>query len=408
VEEIMRSHADPAPELLLLRRHSHKRRRSSAGRRACGEEEEEEDHSHSPSNPNPNHGTSAAADDDAADMSEALAAVAAEPVLQMVPSSFLMQPAIAMDRSSSADARTAAMAAPPAMKQAAFRAPPMSIVVPADDDDGGDDDPQLGSLPISKRWEKPEVLALIKLHGDLVHSRSNGRLTSSSSSSSSAGIARPKAHGLWEEISSAMAKLGYPLRSAKRCKEKWENINKYFKKKALRRDEAMMMMMQPPHLPPSSTKKMNLMMMNQMMVKKKKKRNAARPHDARTCVYFHELEALYKKGRIWQLGDAKPAANSSRDSQPVQRLQDDDDNKDGNNNNNNNNVDDGTTADGAPGEEEEEDDEEEDDDGDDDGIRDTAAAHSVGNEGAAAAADVGVELQEGDPMNGDGADSKDR
>ncbi|XP_039018564.1 trihelix transcription factor GT-2-like isoform X1 [Hibiscus syriacus] len=34
---------------------------------------------------------------------------------------------------------------------------------------------------------------------------------------------------LWEEVSSLMSSFGYQ-RSAKRCKEKWENINKYFRK----------------------------------------------------------------------------------------------------------------------------------------------------------------------------------
>jgi hypothetical protein len=62
-------------------------------------------------------------------------------------------------------------------------------------------------------------------------------------------------------ISLAMKKLGYD-RSAKKCKEKWENINKYFKKV--------------------------------------KESNKKRPEDSKTCPYFHQLDALYsgrtKKG----------------------------------------------------------------------------------------------------------------
>jgi hypothetical protein len=53
-----------------------------------------------------------------------------------------------------------------------------------------------------------------------------------------------------------MRRIGYN-RSSKRCKEKWENINKYFKK-----------------------------------VKESNKR---RPEDSKTCPYFHQLEAIYRK-----------------------------------------------------------------------------------------------------------------
>ncbi|KAL9249135.1 Trihelix transcription factor DF1-like protein [Drosera capensis] len=61
---------------------------------------------------------------------------------------------------------------------------------------------------------------------------------------------------LWEEISADMRRLGYN-RNAKRCKEKWENINKYYKK-----------------------------------VKESNKR---RPEDSKTCPYFHQLEAIYRQ-----------------------------------------------------------------------------------------------------------------
>ncbi|PON76224.1 TFIIB transcription factor [Parasponia andersonii] len=92
----------------------------------------------------------------------------------------------------------------------------------------------------SSRWPKAEVLTLIKLRTNLdAKYQENG----------------PKGP-LWEEISAAMRKLGYN-RNAKRCKEKWENINKYFKKV--------------------------------------KESNKKRPEDSKTCPYFHQLDALYRE-----------------------------------------------------------------------------------------------------------------
>ncbi|GMI74904.1 hypothetical protein HRI_001159700 [Hibiscus trionum] len=61
---------------------------------------------------------------------------------------------------------------------------------------------------------------------------------------------------LWEDISTAMKRLGYNS-NAKRCKEKWENINKYFKKV--------------------------------------KDSNKKRPEDSKTCPYFQQLDALYRE-----------------------------------------------------------------------------------------------------------------
>ncbi|KAK8642916.1 hypothetical protein V6N13_012240 [Hibiscus sabdariffa] len=95
-------------------------------------------------------------------------------------------------------------------------------------------------LPSPSRWPKAEIEALIKLRTNLdIKYQDNG------------------AKGpLWEEISSAMKNLGYN-RSSKRCKEKWENINKYYKKV--------------------------------------KENNKTRPEDSKTCPYFHQLDALYKE-----------------------------------------------------------------------------------------------------------------
>ncbi|KAF6156791.1 hypothetical protein GIB67_033260 [Kingdonia uniflora] len=92
----------------------------------------------------------------------------------------------------------------------------------------------------SSRWPKTEVIALINLRSGL------------ESRYQEAGPKGP----LWEEISLGMQRMGYN-RSSKRCKEKWENINKYFKKV--------------------------------------KESNKKRPEDAKTCPYFHQLDALYRR-----------------------------------------------------------------------------------------------------------------
>ena len=126
-----------------------------------------------------------------------------------------------------------------------------------------DTDPDRDSSidPNSKRWPKPEVLTLIKLRSDM-----EPRFQEPG----------PKAP-LWEEISQGMACLGYN-RNQKRCKEKWENINKYFRKT--------------------------------------KESNKKRPENAKTCPYFHQLELLYMKGVLGTPHNkqaAKVAAASSED-----------------------------------------------------------------------------------------------
>ncbi|KAL5714947.1 hypothetical protein ACHQM5_016841 [Ranunculus cassubicifolius] len=90
------------------------------------------------------------------------------------------------------------------------------------------------------RWPKPEVQALITIRSTL-EPVYRGNVVKGS---------------LWEEISAEMKKFGYD-RSAKRCKEKWENINKYYKKV--------------------------------------KESNKARPENSKTCPYFDQLDALYKE-----------------------------------------------------------------------------------------------------------------
>ncbi|XP_019453286.1 PREDICTED: trihelix transcription factor GTL2-like isoform X2 [Lupinus angustifolius] len=101
---------------------------------------------------------------------------------------------------------------------------------------------------VGRRWPKDEVLAMINLRCSSLNNNNNNN-------EEKEGNKPP----LWERISQGMLELGYE-RSAKRCKEKWENINKYFKK----------------------TKDVN------------KKRSL----DSRTCPYFHQLNNLYNQGRL--------------------------------------------------------------------------------------------------------------
>lgn len=114
--------------------------------------------------------------------------------------------------------------------------------------DNGENVMALGAS--SSRWPKTEVEALIKLRTSLETKYQENA---------------PKGP-LWEEISSLMKKMGYN-RNAKRCKEKWENINKYFKKV--------------------------------------KESNKKRPEDSKTCPYFHQLDALYREKNKMESG-AKP------------------------------------------------------------------------------------------------------
>ncbi|KAH7668553.1 Myb-like domain-containing protein [Dioscorea alata] len=90
----------------------------------------------------------------------------------------------------------------------------------------------------SNRWPKAEVEALIGVRSKLEFMFKE------------AGV---KGH-LWEEVSSRMQRMGFN-RSAKRCKEKWENINKYFRKT--------------------------------------KESGKARPMNSKTCPYYHQLDQLY-------------------------------------------------------------------------------------------------------------------
>ncbi|KAJ4704106.1 Trihelix transcription factor GT-2-like protein [Melia azedarach] len=95
----------------------------------------------------------------------------------------------------------------------------------------------------NKRWPEAEIQALITLRTTLEH---KFHVTGSKCS-------------IWDEISVGMRNMGYD-RSAKKCKEKWENMNKYFRKS---------------------------MENGKKHVEKSK-----------SCPYFHDLEVLYRNGLI--------------------------------------------------------------------------------------------------------------
>ncbi|XAR63614.1 hypothetical protein NMG60_11023619 [Bertholletia excelsa] len=108
-----------------------------------------------------------------------------------------------------------------------------------------------------KRWPRDEVMALIKLRCSV----NNSNNSSSCNSDNNNELGGNNSKGpLWERISQRMTELGYK-RSAKRCKEKWENINKYFRK-----------------IKDNANKKRSL--------------------DSRTCPYFHQLTTLYRQGTL--------------------------------------------------------------------------------------------------------------
>ncbi|KAI7754467.1 hypothetical protein M8C21_021520 [Ambrosia artemisiifolia] len=136
---------------------------------------------------------------------------------------------------------------PPSARQPLLPPPretPMSVVPPSvilKTPDGGTRQGDNNILsPSPSRWPKAEISTLITLRTQLdVKYQENV----------------PKGP-LWEEISTAMRNFGYN-RNAKRCKEKWENINKYYKKI--------------------------------------KESNKKRPEDAKTCPYFDQLDAIYRE-----------------------------------------------------------------------------------------------------------------
>ncbi|XP_076938562.1 trihelix transcription factor GT-2-like [Bidens hawaiensis] len=70
------------------------------------------------------------------------------------------------------------------------------------------------SDPNSRRWPKSEVQALITVRVALNHMFENGK--------------GPKG-SIWDEVAASLSGMGYH-RTPKKCKEKWENINKYYRR----------------------------------------------------------------------------------------------------------------------------------------------------------------------------------
>lgn len=111
------------------------------------------------------------------------------------------------------------------------------------------------SDPSNNRWPDVEVQALIAVRTALEHKF--GHMGSKGS--------------IWEEIAGALQGMGYN-RSAKKCKEKWENINKYYRRTV------------------GSGKK--------------------RPVNSKTCPYFDELDNLYRNGSLERNGNALSNTNN--------------------------------------------------------------------------------------------------
>ncbi|XP_076902833.1 trihelix transcription factor GT-2-like [Bidens hawaiensis] len=68
--------------------------------------------------------------------------------------------------------------------------------------------------PNGRRWPKSEVQALITVRVALNHMFENGK--------------GPKG-SIWDEVAASLSGMGY-YRTPKKCKEKWENINKYYRR----------------------------------------------------------------------------------------------------------------------------------------------------------------------------------
>ncbi|CAM6024814.1 unnamed protein product [Sphagnum balticum] len=126
----------------------------------------------------------------------------------------------------------------------------------------------------SKRWPTPEVHALIRLRMEM------------ESRFQETGPKGP----LWEEISTAMASMGY-TRNPKRCKEKWENVNKYYRKA--------------------------------------KESNKKRAENSKTCPYFQQLDTLYNPAAAAAAatagaqiaGPRNPASKPADHEQTLEELQ---------------------------------------------------------------------------------------
>ncbi|XP_021766740.1 trihelix transcription factor GT-2-like isoform X2 [Chenopodium quinoa] len=117
--------------------------------------------------------------------------------------------------------------------------------------------------PNYKRWPTSEVQALITLRAALDHKFHT------------IGAKAP----VWDEVAAGMAKMGYTPRSARKCKEKWENVNKYYKKATANGNKY--------------------------------------SENAKSCPYFHELETLYKNRLITSAKSNSPTNEHSEQNANV-------------------------------------------------------------------------------------------
>ncbi|KAK1424143.1 hypothetical protein QVD17_19461 [Tagetes erecta] len=112
-------------------------------------------------------------------------------------------------------------------------------------DAAGNDDIEMNNIieydcdPNTKRWPKSEVQALITVRAALNH-KFSGKGSKGS---------------IWDDVAASLSGMGYN-RTPKKCKEKWENINKYYR------------------------------------------RTMEKGKESKSCAYFSELEMLHKTGII--------------------------------------------------------------------------------------------------------------
>ncbi|KAL8104209.1 hypothetical protein AgCh_028439 [Apium graveolens] len=97
--------------------------------------------------------------------------------------------------------------------------------------------------PSKREWRKSEVQSLITVRAALDHKFLNGH----------------KGGSLWELVAARLFRMGYN-RTAKKCKEKWENINNYYRK-TLESEKSC-------------------------------------PGYTKSCPYFQELDIIYKSGLL--------------------------------------------------------------------------------------------------------------
>ncbi|KAJ6752405.1 hypothetical protein OIU85_002800 [Salix viminalis] len=83
----------------------------------------------------------------------------------------------------------------------------------AEEDIGGEDADRTGGIASGNRWPRQETLALLQIRSEMDAAFRDATLKGP----------------LWEDVSRKLAEMGY-RRSAKKCKEKFENVHKYYKR----------------------------------------------------------------------------------------------------------------------------------------------------------------------------------